>query len=178
MDLPPAQSFGPIRRIGGATGWYYGNRLWRLRGAIDLFLGGVGMRRGRRNVESLRVGDTVDCWRVEAFEPDRRLLLRGEMKLAGRAWLEFAVEPTPTGSLHPADGHLRAGRLAGPRLLVPGLPPPSALVPWNATRHRERRSGTFATRSRGDIAGEGPATGDAGCSFWSSVSVRQASGRP
>ena len=99
VNLPPAQSFGPIRRIGGATGWYYGNGLWRLRGAIDLFLGGVGMRRGRRNVDSLRIGDTVDCWRVEAFEPDRRLLLRGEMKLAGRAWLEFAVEPTPTGSL-------------------------------------------------------------------------------
>jgi uncharacterized protein YbjT (DUF2867 family)/tryptophan-rich sensory protein len=99
VDLRPAQSFGPIRRIGGANGWYYGNLLWRLRGAIDLFLGGVGMRRGRRNVESLRVGDTVDCWRVEAFEPDRRLLPRGEMKLSGRAWLEFAVEPTPTGSL-------------------------------------------------------------------------------
>jgi len=98
LAVPPAQAFGPIMRIGGATGWYYGNWLWRLRGTVDLFLGGVGMRRGRRSAESLRVGDTVDCWRVEAFEPDRRLLLRAEMKLPGRAWLEFAAEPTPTGS--------------------------------------------------------------------------------
>jgi uncharacterized protein YbjT (DUF2867 family)/tryptophan-rich sensory protein len=98
VALPPGQAFAPIQRIGGATGWYYGNQLWRLRGTIDLFLGGVGMRRGRRNAQSLRVGDTVDCWRVEAFEPDRRLVLRGEMKLGGRAWLEFAAEPTPTGS--------------------------------------------------------------------------------
>jgi len=96
--VPPAQAFGPIRRIGGATGWYYGNWLWRLRGTIDLVLGGVGMRRGRRDGESLRVGDTVDCWRVEAFEPDRLLLLRAEMKLPGRAWLEFAVESMPAGS--------------------------------------------------------------------------------
>ena len=51
------------------------------------------MRRGRRDLESLRVGDTVDCWRVEALEPGRRLLLAAEMKLPGRAWLEFAVEP-------------------------------------------------------------------------------------
>jgi uncharacterized protein YbjT (DUF2867 family)/tryptophan-rich sensory protein len=98
VALPPGQAFAPIQRIGGATGWYYGNQLWRLRGTIDLFLGGVGMRRGRRNTQSLRVGDTVDCWRVEAFEPDRRLVLRGEMNLWGRAWLEFAAEPTPTGS--------------------------------------------------------------------------------
>ncbi len=97
VSLPPAQAFAPIRRIGGATGWYYGNGLWRLRGTIDLLLGGVGMRRRRRDPESLRVGDTVDCWRVEAFEPDRRLLLRAEMKLPGRAWLEFASEPMPTG---------------------------------------------------------------------------------
>jgi uncharacterized protein YbjT (DUF2867 family)/tryptophan-rich sensory protein len=98
VAFPPAQAFAAIRRIGGATGWYYGKWLWRLRGTIDLLLGGVGMRRGRRNADSLRVGDTVDCWRVEAFEPDRRLLLRAEMNLPGRAWLEFAAEPLSTGS--------------------------------------------------------------------------------
>lgn len=99
-DVPvsPAAAFAPIRRIGGATGWYCGNWLWRLRGAIDLLCGGVGIRRGRRDPESLLVGDTVDWWRVEAFEPNRRLLLRAEMKLPGRAWLEFTVEPTPSGS--------------------------------------------------------------------------------
>jgi uncharacterized protein YbjT (DUF2867 family) len=94
----PAQAFAPIRRIGGAVGWYYGDRLWRLRGVLDLLVGGVGIRRGRRDPEFLYVGATVDCWRVEAIEPDRRLLLRAEMNLPGRAWLEFVVEPTAHGS--------------------------------------------------------------------------------
>ena len=84
-------AFAPIARIGGATGWYYGNWLWQLRGAIDLLFGGVGLRRGRRSPEDLSVGDAVDFWRVEAFEPDRLLRLRAEMKLPGRAWLEFEV---------------------------------------------------------------------------------------
>lgn len=95
----PAAAFAPIRRIGGATGWYYANILWRLRGLIDMWAGGVGMRRGRRDADTLRVGDTLDWWRVEAFEPDRRLRLAAEMKLPGRAWLEFEVVPTPGGSI-------------------------------------------------------------------------------
>jgi tryptophan-rich sensory protein len=98
LPVPPEAAFAPIRRIGGRTGWYYGNWLWRLRGGIDLLCGGVGLRRGRRDPDSLRVGDTVDWWRVEAFEPDRRLLLRAEMKLPGRAWLEFTAGPAPGGT--------------------------------------------------------------------------------
>jgi len=98
VPVSPEAAFAPIRRIGGATGWYYGNALWRLRGAIDLWCGGVGIRRGRRDPDTLTVGDTVDWWRVEAYEPDRRLLLRAEMKLPGRAWLEFTAEPTAGGS--------------------------------------------------------------------------------
>lgn len=94
----PARAFAPVRRIGGATGWYYGDWLWRLRGALDLLLGGVGLRRGRRDPEQLRVGDELDCWRVEAYEPDRRLRLSAEMKLPGRAWLEFEVVPTEHGA--------------------------------------------------------------------------------
>jgi uncharacterized protein YbjT (DUF2867 family) len=86
-------AFAPIRRIGGDAGWYCGNPLWRLRGAVDLVAGGVGMRRGRRDPETLRPGDPLDFWRVASFEPDRRLRLEAEMKLPGRAWLEFAVEP-------------------------------------------------------------------------------------
>ncbi len=93
VDAPAAGAFAPIRRIGGAQGWYHLDSLWTLRGWADLLLGGIGMRRGRRDPESLRVGDTLDCWRVEAFEPDRRLRLAAEMKLPGRAWLEFEVEP-------------------------------------------------------------------------------------
>ena len=92
VPVPAARAFGVIRRIGGATGWYAANGLWRLRGFVDLLLGGVGMRRGRRDPEQLRVGDVLDCWRVEAYEADRRLRLVAEMKLPGRAWLEFDVQ--------------------------------------------------------------------------------------
>jgi uncharacterized protein YbjT (DUF2867 family) len=98
VAAPPVQAFAAIRRIGGATGWYYGNWLWRLRGRLDVLLGGVGMRRGRRALDSLSVGDTLDWWRVEAFEPDRRLRLVAEMQVPGRAWLEFEVDGEATGS--------------------------------------------------------------------------------
>ena len=94
----PPNAFVPIQHIGGRRGWYYGDGLWKLRGLLDLLEGGVGLRRGRRDQAQLRVGDIIDCWRVESFEPDRRLVLFAEMKLPGRAWLEFEVEPTSTGS--------------------------------------------------------------------------------
>jgi hypothetical protein len=94
-----ACAFAPIRRIGGATGWYYGDWLWQARGFVDLLFGGVGVRRGRRDPEQLQVGDTLDFWRVEVFEPNKRLLLAAEMKLPGRAWLEFAVEADGESSL-------------------------------------------------------------------------------
>ena len=93
LAVPPAAAFGPIRRIGGANGWYYGDWLWRLRGLVDRLIGGVGLGRGRRDGEHLVVGDTLDCWRVEAYEPDARLRLAAEMKLPGRGWLEFEVTP-------------------------------------------------------------------------------------
>lgn len=92
------QAFAPIQRIGGINGWYYGNWLWRLRGFLDRLAGGVGMGRGRRSPELLRVGDVVDCWRVASFDPPRRLTLIAEMKLPGRAWLQFELEPEGTGS--------------------------------------------------------------------------------
>ncbi|HXV37191.1 MAG TPA: SDR family oxidoreductase [Myxococcota bacterium] len=85
------QAFAAVRRIGGETGWYAHDTLWRVRGWIDLLLGGVGMRRGRAHPDRLRIGDTVDCWRVVALEPNRRLGLSAEMRLPGRAWLEFEI---------------------------------------------------------------------------------------
>ena len=94
----PVEAFGPIRRIGGQAGWYYANWLWRLRGFLDLLAGGAGLRRGRRDPEQLLPGDTVDFWRVEALEPDRLLRLFAEMKLPGRAWLQFEVEGDGAGS--------------------------------------------------------------------------------
>jgi uncharacterized protein YbjT (DUF2867 family) len=98
VSVPPQQAFAPIRRIGGRTGWYYGNWLWTARGFIDLLLGGVGVRRGRRDEETLRIGDALDFWRVELYEPGHRLRLHAEMKVPGRAWLEFEVTPCEQGS--------------------------------------------------------------------------------
>lgn len=97
--VEPARAFAAVRRIGGRTGWYYADWLWTLRGWLDLVAGGAGMRRGRRDADDLRTGDVLDCWRVEIIEPDRRLRLAAEMRLPGRAWLEFEVEPHPSGSL-------------------------------------------------------------------------------
>ncbi len=98
VAVPPDQAFAPIRRIGGRTGWYYGNWLWSLRGFLDLLIGGVGVRRGRRDPDNLHVGEAIDFWRVEVFEPPQRLRLKAEMKLPGRAWLEFEVSPCEQGS--------------------------------------------------------------------------------
>ncbi len=91
VEAPPEVVFRCIERIGGDNGWYAYNWLWRLRGFIDLLEGGVGLRRGRPSPTTLRVGDTVDSFRVESIEPNRRLRLISEMHLFGRAWLEFEV---------------------------------------------------------------------------------------
>ena len=85
------EAFTPIQCIGGRQGWYYGNWLWQIRGFLDLLVGGVGIRRGRKHPEFINVGDTIDWWRVEAYEPFERLLLIAEMKVPGRAWLEFQI---------------------------------------------------------------------------------------
>jgi len=99
VTASPREAFVAIRRIGGKNGWYYANWLWQLRGLLDRLFGGAGLRRGRRDPDVLRVGDTVDFWRVEAIEPDCRLRLAAEMKLPGRAWLEFEVTRDATGSV-------------------------------------------------------------------------------
>ncbi len=91
VNVSPQAAFAPIQKIGGITGWYAFNALWSLRGLLDMLAGGVGVRRGRRSPVNIRVGDSLDFWRVEAFEPGRMLRLRAEMKVPGRAWLEFEV---------------------------------------------------------------------------------------
>lgn len=95
----PELAFKPIQRIGGETGWYYADWLWHVRGFLDLLFGGVGVRRGRRHPEEIRVGDAIDWWRVESFIPDKKLRLFAEMKVPGRAWLEFEVEPANSASI-------------------------------------------------------------------------------
>jgi uncharacterized surface protein with fasciclin (FAS1) repeats/uncharacterized protein YbjT (DUF2867 family) len=97
VEAPPFAAFAPVRRIGGAQGWYCGNALWRLRGFLDLLVGGIGMRRGRRDPDVPHPGDALDCWRVEAYEPDCLLRLAAEMKIPGRAWLQFEVTPRTGG---------------------------------------------------------------------------------
>tara|TARA_B110000285_G_scaffold179506_1_gene202175 strand:- start:48 stop:1490 length:1443 start_codon:yes stop_codon:yes gene_type:complete len=101
-----------IWSIGGSTGWYYGNWLWKLRGVMDKFAGGVGLRRGRTSPISINVGDTIDFWRVlYANKEEGRLLLLAEMKLPGEAWLEFKVtgdKLTQTATFRPLG---IAGRL-------------------------------------------------------------------
>jgi uncharacterized protein YbjT (DUF2867 family) len=93
-----AKVFSVVEKIGGTAGWHYANWLWTLRGWLDLVMGGVGMRRGRRDPERLLAGDTLDCWRVESSQPDQRLRLAADMKLPGRAWLEFEVQPDGNGA--------------------------------------------------------------------------------
>ncbi|MFN8010196.1 MAG: SDR family oxidoreductase [Holophagaceae bacterium] len=94
----PERVFEVICALGGEEGWPAGNALWQLRGLMDRLAGGVGMRRGRRHPRELRVGDPLDFWRVEAMEAPHLLRLRAEMKLPGRAWLQFEVRPDPVGA--------------------------------------------------------------------------------
>lgn len=98
VKAPPEKVFEAICALGGENGWPAGNFLWQLRGLMDRLMGGTGMRRGRRRPRELWVGDPVDFWRVEALEAPHLLRLRAEMKLPGRAWLQFEVRPDAEGS--------------------------------------------------------------------------------
>jgi uncharacterized protein YbjT (DUF2867 family) len=89
VSCEPADAFAVVERIGGRNGWYYAGWMWTVRGFIDLLLGGVGMRRGRRDSGTLHVGDVVDCWRVEDVVRGEKIRFLAEMRLPGRAWLEF-----------------------------------------------------------------------------------------
>ena len=93
----PADVFSQVTSIGGQRGWYYADTLWKVRGLLDRVVGGIGMRRGRRNQYDLRPGDALDFWRVEAYVPDQVLRLRAEMRVSGLAWLQFEVQPRDEG---------------------------------------------------------------------------------
>jgi len=101
----PEAMFATVSGIGGERGWYAANVLWTLRGWLDKLIGGVGMRRGRRHPDDLRVGDALDFFRVEAYEPSSLLRLRAEMKVPGGAWLEWRV-------IAEDDGRTRLRQLA------------------------------------------------------------------
>jgi len=110
LHAAPERVFERIVRIGGAEGWLHANWAWRLRGRLDALLGGVGLKRGRRSRSELRRGDTVDFWRVEDVVPDRRLLLRSEMRTPGDAWLEFRIQPEEEGGTLMRVGAFYAAR--------------------------------------------------------------------
>jgi uncharacterized protein YbjT (DUF2867 family) len=93
----PADVYAVVSGIGGDRGWYGFDWLWRLRGLADKVLGGVGMRRGRRHPDELRVGDALDFWRVERAVAPTSIRLRAEMKLPGTGWLDWTIEPLPDG---------------------------------------------------------------------------------
>jgi uncharacterized protein YbjT (DUF2867 family) len=99
VNTDAKDAFDPIQRIGGDTGWYAANWFWSARGLLDTLRGGVGLRRGRRDAADLRVGDTIDFWRVEALEPGRRLRLAAEMRIPGRLWLQFEIDPHDDGGV-------------------------------------------------------------------------------
>ncbi|MDF6017410.1 SDR family oxidoreductase [Streptomyces sp. JH34] len=89
-----------VEGIGGVNGWYSFPLAWAVRGWLDRLVGGVGLRRGRRDAQQLRVGDSLDFWRVEEIEPGRLLRLRAEMRLPGLAWLEMYAEKGEGGRSH------------------------------------------------------------------------------
>jgi uncharacterized protein YbjT (DUF2867 family) len=99
VDAAPDEVFAAVRTIGGDHGYGAWGWAWGLRGAADRLVGGVGLRRGRRDPADLRVGDALDFWRVEAVEPGRLLRLRAEMKVPGAAWLQFETLPREGGTL-------------------------------------------------------------------------------
>ena len=97
LDLPPVPIFRAFTGLGGERGWLYLNWSWQIRGWMDKLVGGVGLRRGRRHPDDIRVGESLDFWRVEAVEVDKLIRLRAEMKLPGKAWLEFESIPQSDG---------------------------------------------------------------------------------
>ncbi|WP_374190299.1 DUF2867 domain-containing protein [Streptomyces sp. NE5-10] len=97
VNADPADLWRVVEGIGGEHGWYSFPLAWSVRGRLDRLSGGVGLRRGRRDAHRLRIGDALDFWRVEEFEPGRLLRLRAEMRLPGLAWLELRVTPAPGG---------------------------------------------------------------------------------
>ncbi|CAN2046269.1 DUF2867 domain-containing protein [Candidatus Magnetomoraceae bacterium gMMP-1] len=97
IKASPEEIWKIVSRIGGETGWFFGNALWKIRGFMDRMVGGIGLRRGRRHPSKLLVGDSLDFWRVSDMEEPRYLLLLAEMKVPGEALLEFRITSLENG---------------------------------------------------------------------------------
>ena len=98
VEASPDVVYTVFSGLGGERGWPAYDSLWRVRGVLDRLVGGVGFRRGRRDPNELREGEALDFWRVEAVKPGRSVLLRAEMKLPGRGWLQFEANPLDDGA--------------------------------------------------------------------------------
>lgn len=98
VPVPPERAFRAFSSLGGERGWRVWNPLWQIRGLMDRALGGPGLRRGRRHPTELLPGEALDFWRVEAVEPPFLLRLRAEMKVPGKAWLQFEAVPEEGGT--------------------------------------------------------------------------------
>ena len=113
LDLPPSTVFRAYTGVGGARGWMYMDWAWAFRGWIDKAIGGVGIRRGRRHPDEIRTGESLDFWRVEAVEKDCLLRLRAEMKIPGKAWLEFQSEPKEDKTLFTVSAYFEPYGFSG-----------------------------------------------------------------
>jgi hypothetical protein len=94
----PVSTFRAFSTLGGDTGWLFWNWAWSFRGLVDRLVGGPGLRRGRRHPSELEPGDAIDFWRIERVEPPHLLRLRAEMKVPGRAWLQWEALPEEDGT--------------------------------------------------------------------------------
>lgn len=148
-EAPASAVWRVIEGLGGENGWYSLPVAWRLRGWIDRVTGGVGLRRGRRDPEHLRVGDAVDFWRVEEVEPGRLLRLRAEMRLPGLAWLELSVTPEDGRTVLHQRAIFHPQGLPG-HLYWRAISPFHALIFGRMPRN-------IAAAARGDGSGEPPA---------------------
>ena len=149
VQARPAAVFRAFAGLGGRRGWP-DNWLWRLRGALDRLAGGVGLRRGRRHPDQLRVGEALDFWRVEEVEVDRLLRLRAEMRVPGRAWLQFEAEPLENGQTDLVQtAYFEARGLLG-LLYWYGIYPIHALVFSRMIDHVARRAEALETSSEGE----------------------------
>ena len=161
----PREVFETFCRVGGEWRWPYANTLWQLRGLLDVAVGGVGLRRGRRDPAELRPGDALDFWRVEAVEPDRLLRLRAEMKLPGLAWLQFEVSSIgPQGGGATGDSLLTQTAFFAPKGLPGfgywyGLYPVHGRIFSGTIEELARRAEALARERRGPDARAGQPVG-------------------
>ncbi|MEV2277478.1 SDR family oxidoreductase [Nocardiopsis sp. NPDC049922] len=140
VDAPPDRLWAVVEGIGGEQGWYSWPLAWAARGWIDLAVGGVGLRRGRRDPRRLRAGDSVDFWRVEEIVPGELLRLRAEMRLPGLAWLELGVGREDGRTVYRQRALFRPRGLAG-HLYWKAVTPFHGLVFGSMARNIARRAG-------------------------------------